>query len=54
MVTIEGFSVPTGTGMFDPGEINSADFLSPRQKRDILYNNAARFLCFDPAGMTVR
>ena len=32
----------------------SADFLSPKQKRDILYNNAARFLCFDPAGMTVR
>ena len=32
----------------------SADFLSPKQKRDILYNNAARFLCFDPASMTVR
>ena len=36
------------------GGVNSADFLGPRQKRDILYNNAARFLCFDPAGMTVR
>jgi hypothetical protein len=24
--------------------INSADFLTPEQKRDIFYNNAARFL----------
>jgi predicted TIM-barrel fold metal-dependent hydrolase len=29
-------------------------FPQPKQKRDILYNNAARFLRFDPAGMTVR
>jgi uncharacterized protein len=34
--------------------VNSADFLSPKQKRDILYSNAARFLCFDPASRTVR
>lgn len=32
--------------------VNSADFLSPKQKRDILYNNAVRFLRFDPASMT--
>ena len=34
--------------------ITSADFLSPKQKRDILYNNAAKFLRFDPARMTVQ
>ena len=31
--------------------VNSADF---QQKRDILYSNAARFLCFDPASRTVQ
>jgi predicted TIM-barrel fold metal-dependent hydrolase len=36
------------------GGVNSADFLSPRQKRDILYNNVARFLRLDPASMTVQ
>ena len=30
--------------------INSADFLSDEQKRDILYNNAARFLRLDDKG----
>jgi predicted TIM-barrel fold metal-dependent hydrolase len=34
--------------------VNAADFPSPKQKRDILYNNAARFLRFDPASMTVQ
>ena len=29
--------------------IESASFLTPTQKRDILYNNAARFLRFTPA-----
>lgn len=28
--------------------IEQADFLSPEQKRDILYNNAARFRCLSP------
>ena len=28
--------------------IESATFLTPEQKRDILYNNAARFLRFTP------
>ena len=28
--------------------IESATFLTPTQKRDILYNNAARFLRFTP------
>jgi hypothetical protein len=32
----------------------SADFLGPRQKRDILYNNAAKFLRFDPRTITVQ
>ena len=27
--------------------IQNADYLSPEQKRDILYNNAARFLRID-------
>jgi predicted TIM-barrel fold metal-dependent hydrolase len=27
--------------------IQNADYLSPEQKRDILYNNAARFLRLD-------
>ncbi|HVO56996.1 MAG TPA: amidohydrolase family protein [Dongiaceae bacterium] len=30
--------------------IQNADYLTPEQKRDILYNNAARFLRIDPAG----
>ncbi len=30
--------------------IQNADYLTPQQKRDILYNNAARFLCLDQAG----
>jgi hypothetical protein len=34
--------------------VTSADFLSPKQKRDILYNNAAKFLRFDAARMTVQ
>lgn len=34
--------------------VNSADFLSPKQKRDILYDNAAKFLRFDPARMAVQ
>jgi hypothetical protein len=34
--------------------ITSADFLSPKHKRDILYHNAAKFLRFDPARMTVQ
>ena len=29
--------------------IQNADYLTPEQKRDILYNNAARFLRLDPA-----
>ena len=29
--------------------IQDADYLTPEQKRDILYNNAARFLRIDPA-----
>jgi len=29
--------------------IQNADYLTPQQKRDILYNNAARFLRIDPA-----
>lgn len=36
------------------GAVASAEFLSPKQKRDILYNNAAKFLRFDPAKMTVQ
>ena len=31
--------------------IEQAPFLSPAQKRDIFYNNAARFLRMDPAGV---
>jgi hypothetical protein len=34
--------------------VASAEFLSAKQKRDILYNNAARFLRFDAAKMTVQ
>ena len=34
--------------------VASAEFLSPKQKRDILYNNAAKFLRFDAAKMTVQ
>ena len=30
--------------------IEGATYLSPQQKRDILYNNAARFLRLDKAG----
>jgi uncharacterized protein len=30
--------------------IQNADYLTPEQKRDILYNNAARFLRLEPAG----
>lgn len=30
--------------------IQNADYLTPGQKRDILYNNAARFLRLEPAG----
>jgi predicted TIM-barrel fold metal-dependent hydrolase len=30
------------------GIIQNADYLTPEQKRDILYNNAARFLRLDP------
>lgn len=33
------------------GIIQNADYLTPEQKRDILYNNAARFLRIDPAGV---
>jgi predicted TIM-barrel fold metal-dependent hydrolase len=29
--------------------IQNADYLTPEQKRDILYNNAARFLRLPPA-----
>ena len=29
------------------GIIQNADYLTPEQKRDILYNNAARFLRLD-------
>ena len=29
--------------------IQNADYLTPQQKRDILYNNAARFLRLDNA-----
>ena len=38
-------------GAIQPGidAIQSADFLSPAQKRDIFYNNAARFLRIDPS-----
>jgi predicted TIM-barrel fold metal-dependent hydrolase len=31
------------------GLIQNADYLSAEQKRDILYNNAARFLRLEPA-----
>jgi uncharacterized protein len=34
--------------------VTSADFLTPKQKRDVLYNNAAKFLRFDSARMTVQ
>jgi predicted TIM-barrel fold metal-dependent hydrolase len=34
--------------------VASAEFLSAKQKRDIFYNNAAKFLRFDPQRMTVR
>ncbi len=34
--------------------VSSVEFLSPKQKRDILYNNAARFLRFDPAKIAVQ
>lgn len=34
--------------------VASADFLSPKQKRDILYNNAATFLRFDVTKMAVQ
>ncbi len=34
--------------------VATAEFLSPKQKRDILYNNAAKFLRFDAAKMTVQ
>jgi len=34
--------------------VTSADFLSAKQKRDILYNNAAKFLRFDAQRMTVQ
>jgi len=30
--------------------IQNADYLSPQQKRDILYNNAARFLRIEAGG----
>ncbi len=30
--------------------IQNADYLTPQQKRDILYNNAARFLRIDQKG----
>jgi predicted TIM-barrel fold metal-dependent hydrolase len=30
--------------------IQNADYLTPEQKRDILYNNAARFLRLDATG----
>ena len=33
------------------GIIQNADYLTPEQKRDILYNNAARCLRIDPAGV---
>lgn len=33
--------------------IQNADYLSPSEKRDILYNNAARFLRLPPAAATV-
>ena len=29
--------------------VQNADYLTPQQKRDILYNNAARFLRMDTA-----
>jgi predicted TIM-barrel fold metal-dependent hydrolase len=29
--------------------IQNADYLTPQQKRDLLYNNAARFLRWDTA-----
>jgi hypothetical protein len=32
------------------GIIQNADYLTTDQKRDILYNNAARFLRLEPAG----
>ena len=32
--------------------IESAAFLSPQQKRDIFYNNAARFLRLSPKDMS--
>ena len=30
--------------------IQNADYLTPEQKRDILYNNAVRFLRIDTSG----
>jgi len=38
---------PEGIGLAVEA-IEKADFLSPEQKRDILYNNAARFLRLSP------
>ena len=34
--------------------IDRASFLTPQQKRDILYNNAARFLRLERADTTAR
>lgn len=38
-----------GLMAYSIGLIQNADYLSPVQKRDILYNNAARFLRLEPA-----
>jgi uncharacterized protein len=38
-----------GLMAYSIGIVQNADYLSPEQKRDILYNNAARFLRLEPA-----
>jgi predicted TIM-barrel fold metal-dependent hydrolase len=38
-----------GLMAYSIGIVQNADYLSPQQKRDILYNNAARFLRLPPA-----
>ena len=38
-----------GLMAYSIGVIQNADYLTPKQKRDILYNNAARFLRLDAA-----
>ncbi|KQM56145.1 hypothetical protein ASE69_00115 [Sphingomonas sp. Leaf208] len=43
-----------GLMRYSVGIIQNADYLSSEQKRDILYNNAARFLWLAPVNRTGR